>query len=294
MIPPAWAEALAPAAADGRGGRGAGRRRPRRRPAVAPAEADVWRALALTPPEAVRVVLLGQDPYPTPGHADGLAFSVRPGVAPLPRSLANVLRELDDDLGLPAAAERQPRSLGAAGRAPAQHRADRRGRRGERPRPLGLDAGDRRDHRRGERPARAPVFLLWGRRARPAARIAPRHTVLAAAHPARRWPREAPSFGRSVTAPRPAATRMALAAGRTAWPLGSESNSAHRASRRAGWTPACAADRSMASGGRRGRVSGKRDPLPLGAAAEAAATDTAMALPATRAPLDSAADRACP
>ena len=49
-------------------------------------------------------MLLGQDPYPTPGHADGLAFSVRPGVAPLPRSLANVFRELRDDLGLPRAA----------------------------------------------------------------------------------------------------------------------------------------------------------------------------------------------
>ena len=45
-----------------------------------------------------RVVILGQDPYPTPGHANGLAFSVNPGVA-LPRSLANIMAELRDDTG---------------------------------------------------------------------------------------------------------------------------------------------------------------------------------------------------
>lgn len=64
---------------------------------VLPEPARVFRALE-TPPDAVRVVILGQDPYPTPGHADGLAFSVAPGVA-LPRSLANIFRELQDDTG---------------------------------------------------------------------------------------------------------------------------------------------------------------------------------------------------
>jgi uracil-DNA glycosylase len=49
----------------------------------------------------VRVLVVGQDPYPTPGHAMGLSFSVAPGVRP-PRSLANVYRELVDDLGVPA------------------------------------------------------------------------------------------------------------------------------------------------------------------------------------------------
>ena len=56
-------------------------------------------ALATTPPEAVRVVILGQDPYPTPGHAMGLAFSVQPDVRPLPKSLANIFRELREDTG---------------------------------------------------------------------------------------------------------------------------------------------------------------------------------------------------
>jgi len=60
----------------------------------------VFRALELTPYRAVRVVLLGQDPYPTPGHAHGLCFSVRPEVRPLPGSLRNIYRELRDDLGI--------------------------------------------------------------------------------------------------------------------------------------------------------------------------------------------------
>ncbi len=58
------------------------------------------RALALTAPEAVRVVILGQDPYHGRGQAEGLAFSVAPGVA-LPPSLRNIFRELQRDLGTP-------------------------------------------------------------------------------------------------------------------------------------------------------------------------------------------------
>ncbi len=58
------------------------------------------RALALTPPEQVRVVILGQDPYHGRGQAEGLAFSVAPGV-PLPPSLRNIFKELQRDLGTP-------------------------------------------------------------------------------------------------------------------------------------------------------------------------------------------------
>jgi uracil-DNA glycosylase len=58
------------------------------------------RALELTPPEAVRVVVLGQDPYHGRGQAEGLAFSVAPGVA-LPPSLRNIFKELQRDLGEP-------------------------------------------------------------------------------------------------------------------------------------------------------------------------------------------------
>lgn len=67
------------------------------RPVLPPAQ-RTFAALEACAPNEVRVVILGQDPYPTPGHADGLAFSVRPGVS-LPRSLANMFAEMQADLG---------------------------------------------------------------------------------------------------------------------------------------------------------------------------------------------------
>jgi uracil-DNA glycosylase len=54
------------------------------------------------PLDGVRVLIVGQDPYPTPGHAVGLSFSVAPQVRPLPRSLVNIYRELIQDVGAPA------------------------------------------------------------------------------------------------------------------------------------------------------------------------------------------------
>lgn len=67
---------------------------------ILPSAAQRFAALDLTPPNAVRVVILGQDPYPTPGHAMGLAFSVAPETRPLPRTLLNIFKELQDDLDL--------------------------------------------------------------------------------------------------------------------------------------------------------------------------------------------------
>lgn len=61
----------------------------------------ILRAFA-QPLSDVRVLIVGQDPYPTPGHAVGLSFSVDPAVRPVPRSLANIHRELVDDLGVSA------------------------------------------------------------------------------------------------------------------------------------------------------------------------------------------------
>jgi uracil-DNA glycosylase len=96
-----WADALAPVAdrvaAAGeflRAEIAAGRR-------YLPAGANILRAFT-QPFDAVRVLIVGQDPYPTPGHAVGLSFSVEPGVRPLPRSLVNIFREYSDDLGLPS------------------------------------------------------------------------------------------------------------------------------------------------------------------------------------------------
>lgn len=63
-----------------------------------PAGENVLRAFSL-PLDRVRVLVVGQDPYPTPGHAVGLSFSVAPEVQPVPRSLANIFTELVDDTG---------------------------------------------------------------------------------------------------------------------------------------------------------------------------------------------------
>jgi uracil-DNA glycosylase len=69
--------------------------------AIFPVESQVFNAFALTPLASVRVLILGQDPYPTRGHAHGLAFSVQPDVLPLPASLKNIYKELVADVGLP-------------------------------------------------------------------------------------------------------------------------------------------------------------------------------------------------
>ena len=67
---------------------------------IYPPRGERLAALAMTPLEDVRVVILGQDPYHGPGQAHGLSFSVRDGVKP-PPSLANIFKELESDLGIP-------------------------------------------------------------------------------------------------------------------------------------------------------------------------------------------------
>jgi uracil-DNA glycosylase len=99
-VAPDWAEALAPVA-DQITGMGdflraevaAGRR-------YLPAGENVLRAFQ-QPFRKVRVLIVGQDPYPTPGHPVGLSFSVAPDVRPLPKSLINIFREYSEDLGFP-------------------------------------------------------------------------------------------------------------------------------------------------------------------------------------------------
>ncbi|BAU95690.1 uracil-DNA glycosylase [Corynebacterium suranareeae] len=63
-----------------------------------PPAGDVFNAFTY-PFESVKVLIMGQDPYPTPGHAMGLSFSTQPGVRPLPRSLNNIFKELQSDVG---------------------------------------------------------------------------------------------------------------------------------------------------------------------------------------------------
>lgn len=99
LVDPGWAEALAPVAptvaALGdflRAEVAAGR-------PYLPAGENVLRAFTY-PMDAVRVLIVGQDPYPTPGHPIGLSFAVERQVRPIPRSLQNIYSELHDDLGI--------------------------------------------------------------------------------------------------------------------------------------------------------------------------------------------------
>lgn len=72
----------------------------KQRHAVFPPGKDIFNAFACTPFDAVRVVILGQDPYHEAGQAHGLSFSVLPGVAP-PPSLRNIFKEIATDIGAP-------------------------------------------------------------------------------------------------------------------------------------------------------------------------------------------------
>jgi len=101
LVEAGWAEALAPVAADIaamgqvlRAEIAAGR-------PYLPTGSNVLRAFR-QPFAEVRVLVVGQDPYPTPGHGIGLAFSVDPAVRPLPPSLVNMFKELQTDIGVPA------------------------------------------------------------------------------------------------------------------------------------------------------------------------------------------------
>ncbi|MDU0365949.1 uracil-DNA glycosylase [Microbacterium sp. NPDC089180] len=96
LIDASWVEPLAPVADDIAA---LGERLRAEKAPYLPAGELVLRAFR-TPLDAVRVLIVGQDPYPTPGHPIGLSFAVDPHVRPLPRSLANIYRELHDDLGI--------------------------------------------------------------------------------------------------------------------------------------------------------------------------------------------------
>jgi uracil-DNA glycosylase len=156
----------------------------RQRNTVYPPPGDVFAALALTPYERVRVLLLGQDPYHGEGQAHGLCFSVRPGVSP-PPSLVNIFRELHDDLGCPiprhgylaAWAQRGVLLLNTVLTVRAHEAGSHRGQGWEK----FTDAVIRRVNEKRD-PA---VFVLWGRPAQQKIQWIDvnRHAVVTAAHP---------------------------------------------------------------------------------------------------------------
>lgn len=148
-----------------------------------PAGDSILRAFS-TPLDEVRVLIVGQDPYPTPGHAVGLSFSVSPDTRPLPRSLQNIYRELVDDLGVtrPANGDLSPwtqrgvmllnRVLTVRAGEPGSHR----GQGWEQV----TDTAIRGLVQRGDQPL---VAILWGRDAQSLEPLLKDTPVIASAHP---------------------------------------------------------------------------------------------------------------
>lgn len=98
-LPTSWAEVLPPeavATAEALSARAASERE--RGVTIYPSQSDIFRAYHLTPPSKVKVCIIGQDPYHQPGQAIGLAFAVNKST-PLPRSLRNIYKELEADIG---------------------------------------------------------------------------------------------------------------------------------------------------------------------------------------------------
>jgi uracil-DNA glycosylase len=147
-----------------------------------PAGSRILRAFA-APLSSVRVLIVGQDPYPTPGHPVGLSFSVEPGVSPLPPSLQNIFREYQSDLGLPPPASGDlsawadrgvmllNRVLTVRPGAPGSHR----GKGWEQCTDQAIRALAGRDQ--------PLVAILWGRDARSLRPLLGRHPAIESAHP---------------------------------------------------------------------------------------------------------------
>ncbi|WML89277.1 uracil-DNA glycosylase [Thiothrix lacustris] len=150
-----------------------------------PPETMRFNALQATALDKVKVVILGQDPYPTIGHAHGLAFSVLPDVKPLPRSLQNINKELLEDVGvdnrqtgcLQAWADQGVLLLNTV---------------------LSVEAGQAGSHQKQgwerftdaviqavNQQAQPVVFVLWGGHAQKKAALidASRHLIIQSAHP---------------------------------------------------------------------------------------------------------------
>jgi uracil-DNA glycosylase len=144
----------------------------------------IFNAFDLTPPDKVRVVILGQDPYHGPGQAHGLCFSVPEGVTP-PPSLKNIFKELNDDLGIPSARHGNLEKwalqgvllLNATLTVRAGNAGSHRGRGWERFTDSAIKLLS--DSYSGI------VFMLWGRHAQEKVHLVDsrRHIVLKAAHP---------------------------------------------------------------------------------------------------------------
>lgn len=152
---------------------------------ILPPQPHWFEALNRTPLDKVKVVILGQDPYPTRGHAHGLCFSASPEVKPLPKSLKNIYKELQDDCGIDNFhtgfllpwAEQGVLLLNAILTVEEGHTHAHKGQGWEPFTDAVIEAVNRHAH--------GVVFLLWGAHAQKKGEAIDRakHLVLAAPHP---------------------------------------------------------------------------------------------------------------
>ena len=147
-----------------------------------PAGENVLRAFS-QPFDDVRVLIMGQDPYPTPGHPVGLSFSVDPGVRRLPRLAAEHLPRVLAGPGLPDAGHGRPDPVDRAGRAAAQPGADGPAGQARQPSRQGLGRGHRAGDPRPRRADKPLVAILWGRDARNLAPMLGNTPIIESAHP---------------------------------------------------------------------------------------------------------------
>jgi uracil-DNA glycosylase len=152
---------------------------------VLPLPEQVFAALELTPPEAVRAVVLGQDPYPTPGHAHGLAFSVADHNRRLPASLRTVYQSLELDLGIARKAHGNLTSWAKSGVLLLNVALTVEAGRANAHKDFGWDALATEIMTRLNEGSAPVVFMLWGNFAQKAAPELDetRHCVIRCAHP---------------------------------------------------------------------------------------------------------------
>ena len=151
---------------------------------VFPARSDVFKALQLTPLSKTRVVVLGQDPYHDEGQAHGLCFSV-PRQTPIPRSLRNIHRELEDDLDLPLPDHGNLENWARQGVLLLNTVLTVRAHAANSHRGKGWEEFTEAVIRLLDAAEQRVVFILWGRQAQQTASTvnSDRHMLIASAHP---------------------------------------------------------------------------------------------------------------
>lgn len=188
LIDPQWAEALAPVEPQIHAMGDFIRQEHAQGHATLPAAHNILRAFTM-PLDSVKVLIVGQDPYPTVGHAVGLSFSVAPDVQPIPMSLQNIYKELQDDLGIPPAPNGDltpwtKQGVMLLNRCLTVRAGERNSHQGKGWEPITEAAIRALNNRVDEHGKPLPlVAILWGRNAQSLAPLLTNATIIESSHP---------------------------------------------------------------------------------------------------------------